>query len=98
MAAPIYFPPKYKLKSRSNKMSSDQSNSQDRMLKWFQYEHLPKQLQPTSMAFSNLADGICAVVEPGPECTAALRKLLEAKDLAYKAIRAAVRAKLYPGG
>lgn len=61
------------------------------MLKWFAYSHLPPQLQEVSKPFGELADSICATVEPGPERTMALRKLLEAKD-------AAVRAKLNPGG
>lgn len=61
------------------------------MLKWFVYTHLPEDLQRVSRPFGELAAEICAVVEPGPERTVALRKLLEAKD-------AAVRAKLAPGG
>ena len=63
----------------------------DRMLKWFEYEHLPETLQEASRPFGELALKICETAEPGPERTVALRKLLEAKD-------AAVRAKLNPGG
>ena len=65
--------------------------SEDRMLKWFEYEHLPEHLQTVSAPFGLLARQLCHDVEPGPERTVALRKLLEAKD-------AAVRAKLNPGG
>lgn len=65
--------------------------SEDRMLKWFSYAHLPEHLQAMSKPFGELADLICSTLEAGPERTAALRKLLEAKD-------AAVRAKLFPGG
>ena len=64
---------------------------QDRMLKWFSFEHLPANLQEVSKPFAELAYTIAATVEPGPERTVALRKLLEAKD-------AAVRAELSPGG
>lgn len=64
---------------------------QDRMPKWFAYEHLPPHLQEVSKPFHDLASNICDNIEPGPERTVALRKLLEAKD-------AAVRAKLHPGG
>jgi hypothetical protein len=64
---------------------------QDRMLKWFVYEHLPQHLQAVSKPFGDLAELLCEIVELGPERTVALRKLLEAKD-------AAVRAKLNPGG
>lgn len=63
----------------------------DRMLKWFKYDRLPEHLRRTSMPFAMLAESICVNVEPGPERTVALRKLLESKD-------AAVRATLAPGG
>lgn len=63
----------------------------DRMLKWFAHSHLPQQLAVVSSEFSILADNVCRLVQPGPERTVALRKLLEAKD-------AAVRATLHPGG
>ena len=63
----------------------------ERMLKWFEYAHLPDHLQDVSRPFGELAAHICTALDPGPERTVALRKLLEAKD-------AAVRAKLHPGG
>lgn len=63
----------------------------ERMLRWFEYNHLPEKLQLVSAPFEKLANTINDEIEPGPERTVALRKLLEAKD-------AAVRAKLYPGG
>jgi hypothetical protein len=63
----------------------------DRMLKWFAFDHLPPPLQAVSAPFAGLAEVLCEQVEPGPERTVALRKLLEAKD-------AAVRARLHPGG
>ena len=65
--------------------------NEDRMMKWFSYTHLPSHLKPTSAQFFNLALGIVNEIEPGPERTVALRKLLEAKD-------AAVRAVVNPGG
>lgn len=61
------------------------------MLKWFEYLHLPQSLQNVSMPFCRLAESIAEELEPGPERTVALRKLLEAKD-------AAVRAAVKPGG
>jgi hypothetical protein len=64
---------------------------EERMLKWFEYDHLPPTLRAVSQEFSLLAANIVAGTAPGPERTVALRKLLEAKD-------AAVRAKLHPGG
>lgn len=74
--------------SRKPSTMSDQA---ERMLKWFEYSHLPERLQETSKPFADLAALICQAIEGGPERTVALRKLLEAKD-------AAVRAKLNPGG
>ena len=65
--------------------------NEERMLKWFEFSHLPPDLQQVSGQFHALATGLCEVTEPGPERTVALRKLLEAKD-------AAVRARLHPGG
>jgi hypothetical protein len=68
------------------------SNEKDRMLKWFEYSHLKGRLQnKVSGLFYALAHQVVEEVEPGPERTVALRKLLEAKD-------AAVRATLHPGG
>jgi len=63
----------------------------ERMLKWFEYKHLPEHLQEVSRPFWELACTIERLVPQGPERTVAFRKLLEAKD-------AAVRAKLHPGG
>jgi hypothetical protein len=64
---------------------------EDRMLKWFEYGHLPPNLRGMSALFHDLARNVVGNIESGPERTVALRKLLEAKD-------AAVRAKLHPGG
>ncbi len=71
--------------------SHDAVTPEDRMLKWFAYEHLPANLKEVSKPFSELARSIWFYVAPGPERTVGLRKLLEAKD-------ACVRAKLHPGG
>lgn len=65
--------------------------SEDRMLKWFAYSHLPPDLQIVSRPFAELATGLVLAIEAGAERTVCLRKLLEAKD-------AAVRAALFPGG
>lgn len=60
------------------------------ILKFFEYSHLPANLQEVSKPFAELADRIANRLKPGPERAEALRCLLRAKD-------AAVRAKLYPG-
>ena len=67
------------------------SQSEERMLKWFEYGHLSGELRKTSILFHDTAVVVCRDVEPGPERTVCLRKLLEAKD-------AAVRAAVHPGG
>ncbi len=59
--------------------------NEERMLKWFRYAHLPAALQEVSRPFSELADALCAKLPPGPERTAGLRKLLEAKDCFVRA-------------
>lgn len=60
------------------------------MLRWFSYQHLPARLQEASRGFYELASEIALTIPPGPERTVSLRKLLEAKD-------AAVRAVVVPG-
>ena len=64
---------------------------EERMLKWFEFEHLPNELQSVSTHFHHIVHTLVDQLEPGPERTVMLRKLLEAKD-------AGVRAKLHPGG
>ena len=64
---------------------------EERLMKWFEYKHLPEHLQSTSSHFYKFANIIVENIEPGAERTVALRKLLESKD-------AAVRATVSPGG
>lgn len=56
------------------------------MLQFFQYKHLPQHLQSISKPFSELAKFIVCESPKNPERTAALRKLLEAKDCAVRAV------------
>lgn len=58
----------------------------DRMLQFFEYSHLPDHLQKVSKPFGDLAKMICETLPANPERTVALRKLLEAKDCAVRAI------------
>jgi hypothetical protein len=74
--------------------------SPDPMLQFFKYDHLPAKLQAVSKPFGDLAHAIVLgdnVPEAGtvtlgpplprnPERTVALRKLLEAKDCAVRAV------------
>lgn len=59
---------------------------QDRMLQFFSYAHLPEHLQVVSKPFCELAEGIVETLPMNPERTVALRKLLEAKDCAVRAV------------
>ncbi len=50
------------------------------LLRYFKYDHLPEPLREPSRYCSELAHRIETLVPDGPEKTAGLRKLLEAKD------------------
>jgi hypothetical protein len=65
--------------------------NEERMMKWFEFADLPENLRVTASFFWDAACQLTATIDPGPERTTALRKLLESKD-------AAIRAKLNPGG
>lgn len=58
----------------------------DYLLQFFAYGHLPEHLQNVSKPFSELADLLVDNVPSNPERTVALRKLLEAKDCAVRAV------------
>ena len=60
--------------------------SGERMARWFAFAQLPKDLQPISAAFCSLACTVIEKIQPGPERTVALRKLLEGKDAAVRSI------------
>lgn len=56
------------------------------LMQFFSYEHLPERLQAVSKPFCVLAEQIEFTLPPNPERTMALRKLLEAKDCAVRAL------------
>jgi NAD(P)H-dependent FMN reductase len=56
----------------------------ERVLRYFDYEHLPANLAAYSKPFHDLAHVVANDLE-GPEVTAGLRKLLEAKDCVVRA-------------
>jgi len=58
----------------------------DYLLQFFAFEHLPEQLQAVSKPFCELARQIVETLPSNPERTTALRKLLEAKDCAVRAL------------
>lgn len=59
---------------------------QDPLLQFFTYTHLPERLQVISRPFCDLAYTLAATLPRNPERTVALRKLLESKDCAVRAV------------
>jgi len=55
------------------------------IINYFEYQHLPEQLQKTSKPICKLAIEMEATLPDGPELSAGLRKLLEAKDCFVRA-------------
>lgn len=58
--------------------------STEAILAFFKYDHLPLELQEVSKPLGELARKMAAELD-GPELTAGLRKLLEAKDCLVRA-------------
>ncbi len=59
---------------------------EEKMLQFFKYEHLPAHLQAVSKPFGDLAESMVATLPQNAERTSALRKLLESKDCAVRAL------------
>ncbi|MFC8008682.1 hypothetical protein [Streptomyces cinereoruber] len=55
------------------------------ILRYFAFDHLPPYLAQISEPFHGLAHGMADQLPPGPELSAGLRKLLEAKDCMVRA-------------
>lgn len=58
----------------------------DRIMQFFGYEHLPPEYQNVVKPFALLAQYITDALPQNPERTVALRKLLEARDAAARAM------------
>lgn len=56
------------------------------LMQFFAYEHLPLHLQAVSKPFCDTAEFIARKVPNNAEKTVSLRKLLEAKDCAVRAV------------
>ena len=61
------------------------STPTQRLMKYFKYEHLPEHLQEISRTCCALAQKMETSLVNGPEKTAGMRKLLEAKDCFVRA-------------
>ena len=66
-------------------MAADRHPATAQILRHFAWAHLPTHLQAVSMPFSALAVWMVETLPDGPEFTAGLRKLLEAKDCFVRA-------------
>jgi hypothetical protein len=55
------------------------------LARWFAFEHLPDHLRVPSARCAHLAQEMIDDLPDGPELTAGLRKLLEAKDCFVRA-------------
>ncbi len=62
------------------------SGTSEYLIQFFKYDHLPATLQAISKPFGDLAAKMVIDLPRNPERTTALRKLLEAKDCAVRAL------------
>jgi hypothetical protein len=62
------------------------SSPPDHILQFFAFNHLPEKLQDVSRVFFSVAQFIVTTLPRNPERTVALRKLLESKDAAVRAM------------
>jgi hypothetical protein len=73
-------------KGRSGSHDSKDMENDEPLLQFFSYNHLPEILKGASRPFCLAAHELVAAVPRNPERTVALRKLLEAKDCAVRAL------------
>lgn len=66
----------------------EQSNARnlEHIIQFFDFEHLPLHLQDVSAPFKELAYRIVDTLPRNPERSTSLRKLLESKDAAVRAL------------
>jgi hypothetical protein len=67
-------------------MADDNPPTIEPMLQFFKYEHLPEKLRVISAPFGKLAHDMVEKLPRNAERSAGLRKLLEAKDCAVRAV------------
>ena len=65
-----------------------QQQPPEHIMQFFAWDHLPPKLQAVSMPFGALAQEVVMSLPRSPERTVALRKLLESKDAAVRALLA----------
>lgn len=72
--------------SEVKKTKNNKDKPMNSLLQFFEYEHLPPHLQSASKPFWELATMLDTFLPDGAEKTVALRKLLESKDCAVRAV------------
>jgi len=60
-------------------------DEREKIMRYFEYAHLPEPMQQVSRPFCELAERIHETLSRNAERSVALRKLLEAKDAAVRA-------------
>ena len=63
-----------------------EEQNQEHIMQFFTFAHLPEHLQKVSKPFAMVANELISTLPRNPERTVALRKLLEAKDAAVRAV------------
>jgi hypothetical protein len=62
------------------------SEERDAILQFFEFDHLPPDVRQVAMHFHALAHNVVQLCRRNPERSVALRKLVEAKDAAIRAL------------
>jgi hypothetical protein len=70
---------------------------QEPIMQFFTYDHLPEALQAVSQPFCTLARHLVDTLPRNPERTVSLRKLMESKDAAVRALIFKSAAPTTPG-
>jgi hypothetical protein len=65
--------------------ATDEAVKRYPILRYFASDHLPPRLKLVRQPFADQADWLVMNLPPGPEVSAGLRKLLEAKDCFVRA-------------
>lgn len=65
-------------------LDTSQAVNEERQLQFFRFSHLRPDLQITSRMFAHLAVALVNTLPRNPERTDALKRLIEAKDLAVR--------------
>lgn len=72
-------------------IAGDTAAPNEFLMQFFEFAHLPDHLQAVSAPFYDMAETIAMDLPRNPERTTALRKLLEAKDCAVRAVLAGAK-------